>query len=123
MAKHLTDAEFLTSKELDIIKNIINSDDVPSDARCIAISALTISVLRFFDAKKVNIILFFAEHDNNMLRQRALVGIVLIIAKYGYMIEYDESLVNRTPTSAAINRRATSDTGYAQKAKIGRAHV
>ena len=85
----------LSDEELDIIKNIINSDDVLSDARCIAISALTISVLRFFDAKKVNIILSFAEHDNNMLRQRALVGIVLIIAKYGYMIEYEEHIKNR----------------------------
>ncbi len=81
--------------DLDHIKAIIGDNAVGVDAKCIIISALTMNVLRNFDAKKTNVLLSLAEHNDNALRQRVLVGIVLIISKYGHIVEYEEHLRNR----------------------------
>ncbi|MDO4727201.1 MAG: hypothetical protein Q4A56_08330 [Porphyromonadaceae bacterium] len=81
--------------DLDHVKAIISDSEVGIDAKCIIISALTMNTLRNFDAKKTNVLLSLAEHNDNTLRQRALVGLVLIISKYGHIVEYDEHLKNR----------------------------
>lgn len=81
--------------DLDNIKAIIGDSAIGIDAKCIAISALTLNVLRNFDAKKTNVLLSLAENNDNALRQRALVGLVLIVSKYGHIIEYEEHLRNR----------------------------
>ena len=85
----------MSSADLEQVKAIIADSTIALDARCIAVSALTMNVLRAFDSQKTNVLLSLVDSNENAIRQRVLVGIVLIISKYGYIIEYDEHLRNR----------------------------
>ncbi len=80
---------------LNHIKAIINAEEVSMSARCLTITALTMNILCAFCSQKFNILLSLSTHTDIMIRQRALVGIILIIAKYSKIIKYDSHTCNR----------------------------
>jgi tetratricopeptide (TPR) repeat protein len=77
------------------IFNILKDESIGLDAKCITISALTLNILRNFDTKKIEILFSSVEHENQEIRQRALIGIMFLLAKYGHYFKSDEKLKNR----------------------------
>ena len=77
------------------MKNILDDENIGIDAKCIVISALTLNILRIFNTKKLEILFYAVEGEKQEIRQRALVGIMLILAKFGHYFKSDEKLKNR----------------------------
>ncbi|MCK5168781.1 MAG: tetratricopeptide repeat protein [Bacteroidales bacterium] len=71
-------------KEIEnkIIDSICFSEKIPWHDKSLIVSALTLSLLRFFDTKKFTALLNFYHTGQNQVWQRALVGIVLALYKY-----------------------------------------
>jgi tetratricopeptide (TPR) repeat protein len=81
--------------DFEPINNILNDENIGLDAKCIVISALTLNMLRIFNSKKIEILFLAVESKNLEIRQRALVGIVLLLTKFGHYFKSDEKLKNR----------------------------
>ncbi|MDR3328077.1 MAG: tetratricopeptide repeat protein [Prevotellaceae bacterium] len=83
------------AKDLEAIKIILNDKLVGEDIKSIMVSALTLNILRFYDDKKFLSLLSMADNENSLVRQRALVGLMLILSKYGKRMKFQENIINR----------------------------
>ncbi|MCD4746212.1 MAG: tetratricopeptide repeat protein [Bacteroidales bacterium] len=81
--------------DVELLRTISKANNIPWYEKCIFVSALTISLLRCFDEKKINLLIEFYETAEDQLWQRALTG--LLIALYYYdkrLILYPE-IINK----------------------------
>lgn len=63
--------------------------------KCLVVSALTLNLWRMFDEEKLILLLEACEHDDSMVRQRALTGLCFILARYNSYISFYPSVHNR----------------------------
>ncbi|MDR0828720.1 MAG: hypothetical protein LBN95_01215 [Prevotellaceae bacterium] len=82
----------LSNGELETVKTILKDENIGEDSKMIVVSALTLNALRYFDAKKITLLLDSAAEADMQLRQRCLIGFVLVFAKYGYLWNFDKNL-------------------------------
>lgn len=68
----------LSSEEESAVRDYLMSGKVLSEGKCLAISALTLSAMRFFDISKYRILLDCVLVPHAELRARALVGLVFV---------------------------------------------
>lgn len=73
--------------ELKTIESICYSEKIPWHDKSLVVSALTLSLLRIFDPKKLNALLNFYYQKENQVWQRALTGLVLTMYKYDERIK------------------------------------
>ena len=73
----LTD-KFL-EKDIKLVQSIRMSEQIPWYEKCIIVSALTLSVVRCFDPRKVELLFGFFEDGVEQVWHRALVGLVLAL--------------------------------------------
>ncbi|MDR1542819.1 MAG: tetratricopeptide repeat protein [Prevotellaceae bacterium] len=85
----------LENSDFDTISAILSDENIGNDTKYITISALTLNLLRYFDAKKIEFLLNYTQGAPMQLRQRGLVGIALALTKYGYRWHFDEHLKNQ----------------------------
>ncbi len=82
-------------KDNELVNGIIITDALSWYEKCIMVSALTLSIQRFFHADKLNLLIGFYENGEHHVWQRALVGIVLVIYQYDKRLSLHKSLLTR----------------------------
>ncbi len=78
---------------LSRILQLLESKNVKLNAKCLAISAVTLSALRFYDAEKLSLLLRCANSEKIEIRQRVLVGLILVFAYHSDRILLDKNLM------------------------------
>lgn len=63
-------------------ENMLRSETLQVNDLCLFVSAVTLSLMECFDARKINWLLNGLRHTNPLVNQRALVGLVLILHIY-----------------------------------------
>ncbi|MEG1545847.1 MAG: hypothetical protein RR371_01180, partial [Bacteroides sp.] len=76
-----------TSKEEEESHNLLNSILVRKEDLAILVSAVTMSLIQYFDIRKLMFLFDAYEHSINEVNQRAIVGIALIIFIYDNRLE------------------------------------
>lgn len=62
--------------------SFIHDEDIPNREKSLFVSALTMSLLHRFDARKVSVLLDACKHSYNEVRQRAIVGLIIVLQLY-----------------------------------------
>ena len=90
----------LTQTELFVVESIIKDDRIAIEMRCVALTALTMNALRTFDRQKIYLIIDLCQSSELMIRQRAIVGFVLLLAKFGKILDLDKNIREKTENMA-----------------------
>lgn len=80
---------------LDIFKSILRDDYKDQTAKCMLVSALTLNIWRTFDENKVLMLLDACKNSDVFARQRALVGLCFVLAKYNRFLPYFPAIRNQ----------------------------
>jgi tetratricopeptide (TPR) repeat protein len=72
--------------------------------KCLVVSAITLNLWRMFDDEKLMMLIDACEHENSMVRQRALVGLCFIMSKYNKYLPFFPALRNRVILMADNSR-------------------
>jgi len=83
------------SESLDAFRKLIRSGHLSADSVCLTVSALTLSLLNRFDRNKVLLLIDAVERSEEEIRQRALVGLLLVFFKYQNRIGYYKDIRSR----------------------------
>ncbi len=75
-------SDTLNEEETGILKELLFNKLIPVQVQCLVISALTISLKEFFRIEKLLLLFDAYEHESEEIRQRALIGILLILYQY-----------------------------------------
>lgn len=82
----------LTSDGEKAVATLLADDAFPLERKCLAASALTLSCLTFFDARRLRLVATLMSSDNVHLHVRGLVGCALIAAVHRKRIDDDTTL-------------------------------
>jgi tetratricopeptide (TPR) repeat protein len=89
---------WLTDKFKDadqnMVKAIWKNKNFPWYERAIIISAITISVIRCFDTKKIHLLIEYSLDDDIRIRQRSLVGLVMVLHSYNRRMNLYPDVIN-----------------------------
>lgn len=86
---------FWNSDEEETAKKILGSLLIHENDLCLFISAVTLSLIEFFDQPKFMLLLDAYRHENNQVSQRALVGLVIILQSYHARIAFYPEITSR----------------------------
>jgi tetratricopeptide (TPR) repeat protein len=81
--------------EINLLKNINNSEKLPWHDKSLFVSALTLSILRCFDENKIELLFEFFNKKEDQVWQRALVGLLLSLYKYDERVELYPGILER----------------------------
>ncbi|MDY2642752.1 MAG: tetratricopeptide repeat protein [Mediterranea sp.] len=81
--------------EQELMHQLLSEQLLPEEDLCIAISGITISLLMYADANKLEWLLSAYQHiHSNPIKARALVGFVFVVSKTKSIFENNTNLVN-----------------------------
>lgn len=63
--------------------------------KCILVSGLTLNIWRMFDENKIMMLFDACQSDDQMLKQRAMVGLAFVMAKYNKVLPFFPAVRNR----------------------------
>ncbi len=72
----------LTDIEIEFLETVCDSRELPWHDKCLAVSALTLSIMRLFDINKLIILFRFVEQREENVWERALTGIIFSLLKF-----------------------------------------
>jgi len=75
----------------DLLSNRLNSLVIQN----LVITALTLNLQEFFDENKIGLLLESCENENEEIRQRAIIGVLLTFRKYDYRLHLYPEINNR----------------------------
>lgn len=84
-----------TAEEKNIFSKIIQPEYAGNLEKTVLVSALTLNLWRMFDESKLMLLLDCSMSDNQHIKQRALVGLCFVLAKYNRFLPYFPSVRNR----------------------------
>lgn len=79
---HIWLSNRLTDADLELFNIIRKTPHFRWHEKCLFVSALTLSLLRYFDEKKVYVLFDFYEDDEQEVSQRAMIGLVVSLYHY-----------------------------------------
>ncbi len=82
-------------EEIQLLQQVKESEKLPWYDKSLMISALTLSALRSFDERKIELLFDFYDKHEEQVWERALVGILYTLYKYDHRLEFYESLMER----------------------------
>lgn len=85
----------LSSAQIDFLHGLISSEFVQDAYKAFMISSLTLSLQRYFDAEKFSLLFDFYDFENDELRQRALIGILINLYKYDARMPFFPAIMGR----------------------------
>jgi tetratricopeptide (TPR) repeat protein len=88
-------ADKLKDSEIELLERISNPGTIAWYHKCTLMSALTLSLIRHFDSKKVDLLFKFYETEEKQVWQRALAGIILGLAYYDNRLEFYPEILQR----------------------------
>ncbi|MBP1638307.1 MAG: Tetratricopeptide 1 repeat-containing protein [Bacteroidetes bacterium] len=80
---------------MDLFRNVMNNSYTDSIAKSMLVSALTLNLWRTFDENKTLMLLDTCNSEDVYAKQRALVGLCFVLAKYNRFLPYFPSIRNR----------------------------
>ncbi|MFH1160222.1 MAG: hypothetical protein V1733_04655 [bacterium] len=83
----------VTDPHIKLFRYINQSEDVEWHEKCLAVSALTLSLLNFFDPHKFILLSEFVVQLETQVYHRSLTGLVLALIRYDNRIRYYPALV------------------------------
>lgn len=92
---HIWFSDRCENDELEIIKQLLRSTDISDTDRCIMVSGITLSQLRAFYPNKLTLLFELSDHSSIEVRQRVLVGIILIMNRHSDRIQINTNLMNQ----------------------------
>jgi len=81
--------------DIRLIQAIRTSSELPWYEKCLAVSAVTISLLNCFDKEKFSVLFDFYEDRQNQVWQRALTGLILGFYYYSNRVELYPTITSR----------------------------
>ncbi len=84
-----------TDEETSLIKDLLASDTVALSDKCLAVSALMLSLLRSFDEDRLMLLIDFCIDNELAVSQRAMVSLLPVLAKYDLRLAYFPAIRNR----------------------------
>jgi tetratricopeptide (TPR) repeat protein len=85
----------LHDTEISLISGIGSAPSFPWYDKCVVVSALTLSLLRHFDSKKISLLFDFYETSEHQVWQRALTGLLTGLIFYDHRIGYYPEILQR----------------------------
>ncbi|MDX9747528.1 MAG: hypothetical protein RBT57_03410 [Paludibacter sp.] len=85
----------LGPEEKNVFHQMLSPDYQGTTEQCLLVSALTLNLWRMFDDEKILLLMDACESNNSMVRQRALVGLCFIMARYNDYLPYFPAIRNR----------------------------
>lgn len=83
------------AEEKVLFNQLINDNYSGSNEKSIAVSALTLNLWRMFDESKLALLFDACQVSDQQVKQRALVGLCFVLAKYNQFLPYFPSVRNR----------------------------
>ncbi len=74
--------DIYSEEEINLLNHACDSKKLPWHDKCLIVSALTLSLLRYFDVNKFLILFNFVEKQEETVWQRAMVGLFMTFLKY-----------------------------------------
>ena len=93
--RHIWLADKFQDTEIRLVSGICSSRSFPWHDKCMVVSALTLSLLRHFDSKKINLLFDFYEASEHQVWQRALTGLITGLIFYDQRIGYYPEILMR----------------------------
>ncbi|MDR0745497.1 MAG: tetratricopeptide repeat protein [Mediterranea sp.] len=84
-----------TNDEAATAKKMIESVLIHENDLCLFVSAVTLSLLEFFDQRKLMLLFDAYRHENNQISQRALVGLAIMFQLYHARIAFYPEVTGR----------------------------
>ena len=84
-----------TDADIRLIQAIRKASELPWHEKCLAVSAVTISLLNCFDKEKFTVLFDFYEDREDQVWQRALTGLILGIYYYSNRVELYPTILGR----------------------------
>ena len=72
----------LTNTDCDNIKTIIQDNTIHYSYKSIFVSAITMGIIKEFNMKRLLLLFDFIYHEDNRIKQRAIIGLLLTLYKY-----------------------------------------
>jgi tetratricopeptide (TPR) repeat protein len=92
----------LSADEFNFCTGVFNSQHIPWQYKSVLVSALTISVLRYFDTHKLHLLFNLLENNNQQLWVRAFCGLVFSFSIYNDRIPYYPKISDRMKSLADV---------------------
>jgi tetratricopeptide (TPR) repeat protein len=83
------------NEHLTLLRRISRSEQVEWHEKCLVVSALTLSILNFFDQQKVLLLIEFVESHENQVYQRALTGLVLVLLAHDKRLKFFPGIADK----------------------------
>ncbi len=99
----------LTDSDCSFIQAVFNQENTEWYEQSLITSAVTLSMIRFFDTQKLDLLFTFFESGIHQVKQRALVGIVLLFYVYDDRIRYYKALNDKVQKIYARNEISDTD--------------
>ena len=82
-------------EDKSLFNQILDENYTGSLEKSIIISALTLNLWRMFDESKLMLLFDACQSDNQMVKQRSMVGLCFVLAKYNRFLPYFPAVRNR----------------------------
>ena len=97
----------LSGEDSAVVKQIIDNEIVPVHARCLAVAALFVGLMKFYDEEKLQLLLeTYRTAQQSELQLRALTCAVIVMDQYRHRIEGSTALKQRVAALADSDRFA-----------------
>ncbi|MBP1675562.1 MAG: Tetratricopeptide 1 repeat-containing protein [Bacteroidetes bacterium] len=83
------------NKEKELFRQIMDKNYEGWIEKTLVVSALTLNLWRSFDEEKLMLLLDTCVHENQIVKQRALVGLCFVLARYDKFLMYFPAVRNR----------------------------
>lgn len=104
--RNLFDALWLSSRltggEEIALSDFLADEAVNNESKCLALSGMTLSGMRYFDVAKLRILLDYVLSPDVQLRVRALVGLIFVHQAHAQRLKYYPDLVARLRLMADV---------------------
>jgi tetratricopeptide (TPR) repeat protein len=92
---HFWFSDQLTEKEIQFIKLFLSNETFPFYEKSLIVTGLTLSLMRFFDENKVNLLFNAYDNSDEEISQRALIGLLIGIYNYDKRMPFFHAITGR----------------------------
>jgi tetratricopeptide (TPR) repeat protein len=92
---HIWFSDHITPEESEAVRNFLLSPVIPAPYKSFMVSAMMLSLQRFFDTGKFNLLFEAYDSDENEIRQRALVSLLINLYRYDARMPFFPEITGR----------------------------
>ena len=92
---HFWFRDLLNYDELNFVRNFLSGESIPIHEKALLVTALTFSLARYFDEQKFNLLFEAYDTTDELVRQRALVGLMISLYQYDLRLPFFTQITGR----------------------------